>query len=81
MTSILGSDDPVFYQEAQEEEAARDLQIRFDDSHNKDGSVNCVGCERPFDPKTMNDYEEDGYIWKECGVCSGVGYSEKMGAY
>lgn len=69
MTSILGSGDPVFYGENAQAEAKHELQIRFEDTFNDDGTRMCVDCERNFIPETMENREEDGYIWKICKEC------------
>ena len=73
MTGILGSGDPAFYHsESDAAEAQRELQIRYDDSFNNDGTRNCYWCEQPFDPETMEDYESDGFTWKVCQSDSGL---------
>ena len=70
MAEMLGSGDPAFFHSDRDAaEAEHELQVKYDDSFNKDGTRNCYWCEKAFIPQTMVDYPTDGFTWKVCWVC------------
>ena len=64
--------DPIFYNgDKWAAEAERETQIRYDDSFNKDGTRNCVGCEKvieePHPLLVLNP--DDEKWWPHCDDC------------
>ena len=71
MTSILGFGDPAFFHSDREAaEAEHELQVKWEDTFNDDGTRNCYYCERAFIPQTMIDSDRNGFDWKICKGCA-----------